>query len=245
MSRAVLSIVCDTHDMTAPSLRARIRAEMTSEIKETARRHLAAHGAANLSLRAVARDLGMVSSAVYRYFASRDELLTALIIDAYDSLGAAVEAADAGVDRGDLVGRFRAICTAVRAWALASPHEYALVYGSPVPGYVAPQDTVGPATRVTRVLGAILADGSAAGILRAQPGDWLAPAVDVEMARVVAQVGPGIPKTVMARGLMVWAQLFGAVSFEVFGRLETIIEDRQAWYDHQVDTMTRIVGLRP
>jgi AcrR family transcriptional regulator len=231
--------------MAAPSLRARIRAELTNEIKETARRHLAAHGAANLSLRAVARDVGMVSSAVYRYFASRDDLLTALIIDAYDALGDAVEAADAGVERGDLMGRFRAACAAVRDWALAHPHEYALIYGSPVPGYAAPQDTVGPATRVTRTLGAILADGAGAGILRAQPGDWLAPAVDAEMARVVAGVGPGIPKTVMARGLMVWAHLFGAVSFEVFGRLVTIIEDKQAWYDHQVDAMAKLVGLRP
>jgi AcrR family transcriptional regulator len=231
--------------MSAPSLRARVRAEITNEIKQTARRHLAAHGAANLSLRAVARDVGMVSSAVYRYFASRDDLLTALIIDAYDSLGEAVETADAAVDRADLSGRFRATCVAVRAWALDSPHEYALIYGSPVPGYVAPQDTVGPATRVTRTLGAILADGAAAGILRSQPGDWLAPAVDAEMARVVSTVGAGIPRTVMARGLMVWAQLFGAVSFEVFGRLVTIIEDHEAWYDHQVDAMARLVGLRP
>jgi AcrR family transcriptional regulator len=231
--------------MAAPSLRARIRAELTNEIKETARRHVAAHGAANLSLRAVARDVGMVSSAVYRYFASRDELLTALIIDAYDALGEAVEVADAGVERGDLMGRFRAVCAAVRDWALAHPHEYALIYGSPVPGYAAPQDTVGPATRVTRTLGAILADGAAAGILRAQPGDWLAPAVDAEMERVAAQVGPGIPKTVMARGLMIWAHLFGAVSFEVFGRLVTIIENHQAWYDHQVDAMAKLVGLRP
>ena len=237
--------MCNNLGMSAGSLRARVRAEITAEIKETARRHLAAHGAANLSLRAVAREVGMVSSAVYRYFASRDELLTALIIDAYDALGEAAEAADAAVDRDDLVGRFRAICSAVRAWALASPHEYALIYGSPVPGYVAPQDTVGPAGRVTAALIGILADGSGAGILRAQPGDWLPPAVDAEMSRIVGQVGPGIPKVVMARGMIVWAQLFGAVSFEVFGRLDTIFEDRAAWFDHQVDAMARLVGLRP
>jgi AcrR family transcriptional regulator len=231
--------------MPAGSLRARVRAEITNEIKETARRHLAAHGAANLSLRAVARDVGMVSSAVYRYFASRDELLTALIIDAYDSLGAAAEAADEATERGDLVGRFRAICTAVRDWAVANPHEYGLIYGSPVPGYAAPQDTVGPANRVSRVLIGILADGAGAGILRAQPGDWLSPAVDAEMARIVAVLGAGIPRPVMARGMTAWAQLFGAVSFDIFGRLNTVILDRQAWFDHQVDAMARLVGLRP
>ena len=130
--------------MTAGSIRARVRAEMVDEIKSVARRHLAVDGA-NLSLRAVARDMGMVSSALYRYFASRDELLTALIIDAYNSMGEAAEHADAGVtDRSDLVGRWLAVARALRAWALARPHEYALIYGSPVPGYAAPADTVGP-----------------------------------------------------------------------------------------------------
>lgn len=119
--------------MVAPSLRARVRASMIEEIKAVARRHLASDGA-NLSLRAVARDLGMVSSAIYRYFPSRDELLTALILEAYDALGDAVEAADAGVDRADLRGRWHAACRAARAWALAHPAEYALLYGSPVPG---------------------------------------------------------------------------------------------------------------
>ena len=77
--------MCNNLDMPAPSIRARVRAEMIDEIKTVARRHLATDGA-NLSLRAVARDMGMVSSALYRYFASRDDLLTALIIDAYDKV---------------------------------------------------------------------------------------------------------------------------------------------------------------
>ena len=146
--------------MTAASLRARVRAEMTDEIKAAARRHLAVDGA-NLSLRAVARDIGMVSSAVYRYFASRDELLTALIIDAYDALGTAAEQAEAAVDRDDLTGRWLALCHAVRDWALERPHEYALIYGSPVPGYQAPRDTVAPAVRVALLIGAIVRDGFA------------------------------------------------------------------------------------
>ena len=91
--------------MPAASIRARVRAEMTDEIKAVARRHLATDGA-DLSLRAVARDMGMVSSAIYRYFPSRDDLLTALIIEAYNALGDAVEAADAAADRADLRGRW-------------------------------------------------------------------------------------------------------------------------------------------
>ena len=100
----------------------------------------------------------MASSAIYRYFPSRDALLTRLIIDAYDALGAAVEDAEAAVDRTDVLGRFRAIGHAVRSWARANPHEYALIYGSPVPGYAAPTDTIDPATRVTTVLLRLLAE---------------------------------------------------------------------------------------
>src|SRR4051812_13190822 len=159
----------------APPARARARAELTEEIKAVARRHLADQGSAALSLRAVAREVGLVSSAVYRYFASRDELLTALILDAYNSLGEVVERADAAVVRADLIGRFEAACHAVRRWATANPHEFALTYGSPVPGYAAPQDTVGPAIRVSTVLGRVLVDGVAAGVLRPPAGDWLPP----------------------------------------------------------------------
>jgi AcrR family transcriptional regulator len=229
----------------AASLRARVRAEMTDEIKRVAREHLASAGAPNLSLRAVARERGMVSSAVDRYFPSRDELLTALILDAYNALGEAVEEAEAAIDRADLVARHRIVCTTVRGWALANPHEYALTYGTPVPGYAAPQATVEPAGRVPMVLTRILHDGVSAGILRPHPADWLPPAVMAEMNQLVAATYPGIPAPVMARGVISWTELFGAVSFEVFGRFNGMIEARDEWFEHQVHAMARLVGLRP
>lgn len=227
----------------ASSLRARVRAEMVEEIKATARRHLAERGAANLSLRAVAREMGFVSSAVYRYFASRDELLTALIIDGYNALGTAVEAAEATVAREDLAGRFAAICHGVRNWARENPHEYALLYGTPVPGYHAPRDTVGPATRVTDLLGAILVDGVATGALDAPSGDRLSPTVEAEMVRIRETTFPGVPPALMARGLIVWTELFGAVSFDIFNRLHGIVDDRDAWFAHQVTALARYIGI--
>jgi AcrR family transcriptional regulator len=146
-----------------PTARERVRREVTAEITDAARRQLAEVGAAALSLRAVARELGMASSAVYRYFPSRDDLLTRLIIDGYDALGAAAEDADdpAATPRD----RWLAVCRAVRRWALAHPYEYALLYGSPVPGYEAPKDTVPAASRVGIVLGRILGDAARAGAL--------------------------------------------------------------------------------
>ena len=124
--------------------RERVRAELTREITDVARGQLATEGAGGLSLRAVAREMGMVSSAIYRYFPSRDDLLTALIVDGYNAIGEVAERADAACPAGEHAGRWLAVCRAIRDWALAHPHEYALVYGSPVPGYQAPQQTIGP-----------------------------------------------------------------------------------------------------
>lgn len=176
---------------TAASIRARVRAEMIDEIKETARRQLATEGA-NLSLRAIARELGVVSSALYRYFASRDELLTALIIDAYNAIGEAGERADAAItERLDVTRRWLAVANAWREWALAHPAEYALIHGSPVPGYAAPADTIAPASRRFLVIAAIIRDGRQSGVL--------APALaSAEQSPTLASAGPsadGSPTT--------------------------------------------------
>ena len=174
--------------------RERARAEITGEILDAARGYLTTDGAPTLSLRAIARDLGMASSALYRYFKSRDELLTRLIIDAYDSLGAAAEVREATIDRNDLAGRFTAICNAVRAWALAHPNEYALIYGSPVPGYVAPPDTVPPATRVTSLLLRIIVDAVTAGrVPTADSQDAEAQTVAAALAPIRSHLPPRSP----------------------------------------------------
>ncbi len=229
--------------MPAQTLRARVRAEMIEEIKTTARRHLAVDGA-NLSLRAVARDLGMVSSAVYRYFASRDELLTALILDAYNSLGVATEQAEGAVARSDLLGRWLATCRGVRDWARANPHEYALIYGSPVPGYAAPQDTAAPASRVPLLLVAILRDGHERGRVRAERGERIPRVVRTELAQLGRQPGlGGLPEAVLARGVTAWVHLFGLISFELFGRLDGVIDDLDAYFDYEMGALARRAGI--
>jgi AcrR family transcriptional regulator len=242
--------------------RERARAELTQEIKQEARRQLTARGAQGLSLRAVARELGMVSSALYRYFPSRDELLTALIIDAYDSLGEAAEAADAGCPPADIRGRWGATCHAVRDWALARPHEYALIYGSPVPGYRAPQATIASATRVARVAGGLVADawretrhaeaghpaasGTGPGASGAGPGSAPAPLPPVlaQQAAVVADaIAPGVPGALIARLLIAWTQLFGMISFELFGQLVGSADPADAFFGYAVDQMADFIGL--
>jgi AcrR family transcriptional regulator len=227
----------------AGSIRARVRAEMIDEIKNVARRHVANEGAA-LSMRAVARDMGMVSSALYRYFASRDELLTALIIDAYNSMGAAAETADAKVsNRSDVLTRWHAVANALRAWSLAQPHEYALIYGSPVPGYAAPRDTVEPATRPVVVLGAILADAYEAGMLTEDGSPPVRGPLRREIAVLSVHIGAKVPPPIMARGMIAWTELFGAISFELFGRIDNTIDERDDWFHYQTRAMATLIGL--
>ena len=228
--------------------RERARAEITREILDAGRRHLATEGAAALSLRAVARDLGMASSAVYRYVASRDDLLTRLIIDAYNSLGAAAEAAEAAVERADLAGRWSVICQAVRGWALANPNEHALIYGSPVPGYVAPADTIGPASRVTDLLVQIVADASARGIEIPAPAcAAVGPAGRAALAPVRAALPAEVADAAIQAGLMVWAGLLGTVSLELFGQFENVIGtrpgDRDAYFAECVTRWAAQLGI--
>ncbi|UNZ20762.1 WHG domain-containing protein [Streptomyces sp. 891-h] len=227
--------------------RQRARGEITSAIKDEARRHLADGGASRLSLRAVARELGMVSSALYRYFPSRDDLLTALITDAYDAVGAAAEAALAEAESAadSHLVRWRSVCRAVRAWALAHPHEYALIYGSPVPGYAAPASTTGPASRVGLALLSVLRDAHSSGALREPASGAAAPeAVLKDAELLVERIGVELPPAVAAEAVAAWSQLFGLISFELFGQFTNVVDARDAFFDHAVERLADQVGLR-
>jgi len=224
-----------------PTARERVRAELTAEITDAARRQLAEVGAAALSLRAVAREVGLVSSAVYRYFPSRDDLLTRLIIDGYDALGAAAEAADSPEDTPR--ARWLAVCRSVRAWALAHPHEYALLYGSPVPGYSAPQDTVPAATRVGVVLGRILGDAARSGALPEGTGERDASLISEEATAVLGGHHPAIDETVRVRALLAWSSVFGTLSFELFGHFVGAVEDGDRYFDRAMTDLAALLGL--
>jgi AcrR family transcriptional regulator len=245
--------------MTPPNAsmtaRERARAELTREIKDEAKRQLATAGADGLSLRAVARSLGMVSSALYRYFPSRDDLLTALIIDAYNSLGAAVEEAiaagcgdDGNVTGGGARGQWAVACRRVRGWAREHPHEYALIYGSPVPGYRAPEATIGPASRVPVAFAGILRDAPGAVSAGAvSGGGQLGGALTEQAAALAAAIAadglPGVGGDILVRAAIAWTQLFGMVSFELFGQFVGSFEPADAFFEHAVAEMASLVGL--
>jgi AcrR family transcriptional regulator len=224
-----------------PTARERVRAELTAEITDAARRQLAEVGAAALSLRAVARELGMASSAIYRYFPSRDELLTRLIIDGYDALGAAAEAADdpAAPPRE----RWLAVCRAVRAWARAHPHEYALLYGTPVPGYAAPRDTVPAAARVGVLLGRVLGDAARAGALAAAGESRDPTLISDDTVAVLGGEHPALDDAVRLRALLAWSAIYGTLSFELFGHFVGSVLDADRYFDRAMAELAGLVGL--
>ncbi|MFJ6417342.1 TetR/AcrR family transcriptional regulator [Paeniglutamicibacter sp. NPDC091659] len=195
------------------------RERTMAEIMRLGREQLATQGAAALSLRAVAKDLGVVSSAVYRYVSSRDELLTLLVVEAYTDLGDAV---DAALEHPPESHRetFAALARAVRDWAIAEPARYGLLFGTPVPGYHAPPGQTVPAgTRVVVRLMGIVEDAWVAGgvAVRDRARD-LPPGLSADVESLRVEYSLRAPGWLVARGLGAWSGLFGAVSFEVFGQ---------------------------
>ena len=210
------------------------RDRIEGQIIELGRRHLVTDGAAGLSLRAIARDLGMVSSAVYRYVASRDELLTLLLIDAYSELADAVDCAHSAAF-GSWREELMAIARAARQWAVDQPASWALLYGSPVPGYHAPRErTVGPGTRVVGALFEAIAAGIAAGDIP-QTNVAAAQPLSSDFDRLRAEFEFPGDDSAVAKCFVLWAGLVGAISLEVFGQYgaDTLTEPG-AVFDTQV-----------
>ncbi|BAX92726.1 putative HTH-type transcriptional regulator [Mycobacterium shigaense] len=231
--------MCQTDDV---GKRQESREQIEARIVELGRRHLVDRGAAGLSLRAIARDLGMVSSAVYRYVASRDELLTLLLVDVYSDLADTVDCARETVNdlwSDDVV----AIARATRRWAVAHPAEWALLYGSPVPGYHAPAERT---VRVgTRVLGAML-DAIAAGITTGDirlTNTVVAQPMSSDFERIRHEFGFPGDDSVMAKCFLFWAGVMGAISLEVFGQYGAdTLTDPEALFDTQLRLLVDIMA---
>lgn len=213
-----------------------------TQILAHGREQLAQNGAADLSVRAIARDLGMVSSGIYRYVASRDELLTALIIDSYDQLGAAVE--DAAAARTTAGRRFLRGCAAARSWAVAHPHDWALIFGSPVPGYQAPPDTIPAAMRVPAVLLGLAAqqerDG---GLLEHDPAPRVSRRLSTQAALVRDALAADLPDAAVLRCLAAWAMINGIISFELFGQLANTFDPADDATAHVFTQAALLVGF--
>ncbi|MDX3237939.1 TetR/AcrR family transcriptional regulator [Streptomyces sp. ME03-5709C] len=223
--------------------RERARSALIDEIKAEAFSQLSTHGSAGLTIRAIARELGMVPSALYRYFPSREHLLTALIVDSYSDLADHLDAAAA--TRETHRERWLAVCRGVREWAFAHPHQYALLYGTAEPGYQAPHDTIAPASRTPLLLLGIACDAWRAGDLTQLADEPLPDESAANAAALASATGLlDVPPSLLMRAAGAYTHLFGAVSMELFGHLRGAFDDDTVFFDHSIALLADLVGFR-
>ncbi len=234
-----------TDTTTAHSRRDRVRAATVEEIKQTALALMRESGTAEVRFTDIARAMGITAPALYRYFADRDELLTALVADSFDGLTAALAAAQSSVPADDLGGRFLAVASAYRSWALADPQRFALIFGAPVPSYQAPPE--GPTSeaghRALDQLAALLTDTRRLGRLGAP---LVAPSAGV-LAEKADQCGDnGMDEEMYQLLLLTWSTLHGFVSLEVYGHFTWVPEPaRDQLFAAQVRAAALVAGLVP
>ena len=229
----------------AGSRRERLRDATMAEIKATARRHLVASGPEALSLRAVARDMGLTAPALYRYVDSRDDLLTEVIADLYDELTAALEAARDTEPPGAVGPRLIAASWALRTWALAHPTEFGLLFGSPLPGYAAPSEGVmhDAARRFGMVFAALFAQLWEERRFPAARTEDLDPAQAAQLAAYAESMNSPLPPGAVKVFLECWVRLYGLVCMETFGHLRFALDDAEAMFADMMRANGRALGF--
>lgn len=211
--------------------------DLQESIKETAWKQIAEFGAATLSLRAIARELGITAPAIYNYFARRDDLVTALIIDAYTSFGDSQLAARDSISADDTPGRLMAIGMAYRQWALTYPQRYQLIFGAPLPGYEAPVEKVLPSG--ARSLSALTSTVDAlrlAGKLNAEnfPQVKAEYRISFEMWQTY---GGNVDPLSLSVAILIWTRVHGIVSLEIAGNVPPFGPDGDALYLYEMDSI--------
>src|SRR6266567_4627409 len=233
---------------SAPATRrTRRRLATVAEIKALARRQLAEHGTGAVSLRAIAREMGTASSALYRYFASHDELISALCADAYDSVADTMAAARDAVPAGEHARRWRALCDAYRQWSLDNPADFALIFGTPVPGYRAPRQATGPAASrfaavPLEVFAAAVAAGAADPARTQMPPDLPAGAL---LQHLLGRGRLSGASHLTAITISAWASILGYLVAEIFGSLPRLITDPGRLWDAHLRTIMLGMGFNP
>ncbi|MEV0531831.1 TetR/AcrR family transcriptional regulator [Kitasatospora sp. NPDC050463] len=225
--------------------RERLRAETTAEIKKVALELMASGGPDAITLRAIAREMGMTANAIYGYFATRDDLVTTLIDNVYTSLAGAVQAAWESAPALDPAARIQAWAGAFRNWALTNPEGFRLVYGDPVPGYRPPAGGAAPdaAHRVCTGLTALAAEAWPYAEPRYADGDFEWSDFDPGLLDKVRPAFPDLPPAAVALALRIWSHLHGLVSLEIYGHLRTQTLSPEKLFRAELTQLIRSLGI--
>ncbi|TMR39446.1 TetR/AcrR family transcriptional regulator [Nonomuraea zeae] len=220
--------------------------QTTAEIKAIALKLMAEGGPDAISLRAIAREMGMTAGAIYSYFPTRDDLVTTLIGDLYTALVDEAEAARDAVPAEDAGGRILAWAQTVREWALANPEGFRLIYGDAVAGYQAPEE--GPAKEAehracTGLTGLVAAAWPVAG--QRAGGDYAWSDFDAGLAGTIQSLFPGLPPAAVALTLRVWGRMHGLVALEIYGHLRGLTHDADELYRDEMSDLIASLGLSP
>jgi AcrR family transcriptional regulator len=232
---------------TTLSRRDRVRAATVTEIKDTARRILVAEGPDGLSLRAIAREMGMTAPALYRYFPSREQLVEALIADLYDELTTALTAAGSAAGADPRV-QITAASRAFRSWALAHPREFGLLFGSPIPGIDAHSDD-SPAGLASERFGQLFG-GLVARIYLTSPfpvpaEDEMDPQLRRQLRAWCSALPVELPIGAGQVFLSCWIRLYGMVAMEVFGHLQFALPDAEPMFEAELRDLAVKLGFGP
>jgi AcrR family transcriptional regulator len=228
-----------------PSRRERLRAQTTQEIKSIALKLMAEGGPDAISLRAIAREMGMTAGAIYGYYPTRDDLITTLIIDVYTSLVDTVEAARDARLADDAAGRILAWAEAFREWSIANREGFRLIYGDPVPGYQPPEG--GPAAEAEHRACAGLTDLVAAAWPHANTvqngGGHQWSDFEPDLVAEVRESFPDLPPAAVALALRVWGRMHGLVTLEIYGHLRMQTRNPAKLYRAEMLDLVTSLGL--
>ena len=234
-------------EASTQSRRARLRVQTAQEIKTTALDLMAKGGPDAITLRAIAREMGMTANAIYGYYATRDELVTTLIADLYTSFVDGAEAARDTRPAKDAAGRILAWAEAFRQWALANPAGFRLVYGDPVPGYQAPPEGAAAEAEQRACMGLTgLVAGAWPSAERTQTHEeyqWSD--FDPGLVATIRDQFPDLPPAAVALALRVWGRLHGLVSLEIYGHLRNQTVEPGKVYRSEICDLIRSLGLTP
>lgn len=226
------------------SRRERLRKETYEEIKSVAWRQIAEQGAPSLSLSAIAREMGMTTPALYRYYKDRNDLVTALVEEAFGSFADSLEAARDARPPGDHAGRFLAVGLAYRRWAAAHPQRFILIFGTPIPGYEISGDPGTAAQRSFMILVDVIGEAYQAGRFQLPPDyEALTPPLN-ERYQIFLEMGLPYPPIVMHLSLASWSRIHGLTSLEVLGELSSFLGDHtDEFVQFEMEAYCRRLGL--